>query len=66
MNLDGQPDRSVGQRSFLDRVALLPGLDLGFLHRVGLEKTVKMFLVTPAAIEVVEMQLTRGRLQTTG
>ena len=66
MNLDGELDGAVGQRSFGNGVVLLPGLDLGLLDRIGLEKLIQATLVAPPAVEVVVMQLACGKVADNG
>ena len=56
-DLDGQPDRPVGQRLLGDGVAPLPGLDRRLLHRVPLDEAVEVPGVAPTPAVVIVAQL---------
>src|ERR1700722_5864348 len=54
---DLKPDASIFQGLFTDAVALPTSLQLGPLDGVGLQETVKMFLIAPVIVEVVELHI---------
>jgi hypothetical protein len=64
--LDGQLDRSVGQRVLGDRVTFLAGFEFGPLHGVSQHEAIKLFFLSPVAIEVVKAGLILGRVDDDG
>ena len=57
LDLDGQFDRAILQRSFGHLVPLAASLGLGTFDCIGLQKLVELGLLAPVALEIVVMHL---------
>ena len=50
--MNGEFDGAIGQGLLRARVALFPGLDLGFFHRITLKEPLQLGLFAPEAANI--------------